>query len=151
MLAPGQPFFPYWVSALKLCNLYLALPYVWDGKGKKLTLLKNPWLRRFYSIGVFIPVFYLGVMFIHMGRNGGDMTLPQWCKGLVGILMFGLGNTSRLTFWIWKADGLKMLNGILEFEKDLYTGIFDIAIKSLDFSCQTLNCEYALFQNIPQM
>jgi hypothetical protein len=37
--------------------------------------------------------------------------------------MFGLGSVLRLTFWFWEKDGLKMFNGILDFEKKIYKGI----------------------------
>jgi hypothetical protein len=123
MLGPGQPFFPYWRAQLKICNFFFAFPYEWDKKGEKLRFLHNPRIKRLNSIGVWIPVVYFVVMALHLGKNGGGMTMSSICTGFVNLFMFGLGSVLRLTFWFWEKDGLKMFNGILDFEKKIYKGI----------------------------
>jgi hypothetical protein len=135
MLGPGQPFFPYWVTNLKICNFFFSFPYEWNRNGKagKLTLLKKRYARILYSFEILLFASYLGAMYLHMILNGRHMTLTELCKGFVGLLAGSLGLTTSLTFFIWKQEGLKMWNGILEYEQNLYKGNKAICVDTVRY------------------
>lgn len=123
MLTKGQDFFPYWTIQLKICNFFCAFPYKWDESSEKVKLIKNKLYRLIYTVTIFLPLIYMVVMGIFVTTNLRRIPISKSLKGFVGILCYGISSTTRVTFWIWELEGLKLINGILTFEKNLIKGM----------------------------
>jgi hypothetical protein len=118
MLSENQSYFPYWLNAMKFCNLFFSIPYKWDVESKKVKIIGRK-SKVIYQFLLLTHVLYIFVMSIHVILNHDKMKLANILKGIVSIFVYATCACSRLTFWFWEKEGLKMFNGILDFEKNL--------------------------------
>ncbi|OXA45325.1 hypothetical protein Fcan01_20102 [Folsomia candida] len=118
MLSRGQSYFWYWVYPMKLCNLSFCIPYKYDEKSESLQLLGSR-SRPIYKTTVLSQVVYLFLMCAHLLLNRDKIALHNFLKGAVIIFAYMTSGVGRLTFFIWEDEGLSLLNGFLQFERNL--------------------------------
>lgn len=117
MLSKGETYFPYWTIGMKLNNLCFAIPYKWDEKLERVKIV-SPGHKILYKIFLLSHIIYFVVMIIHMSLHHHLMSLANCLKGILVIIAFATGAVTRLTLYFWEREGLQLLNGVLDFEKN---------------------------------
>lgn len=103
---------------MKLCNLSFSVPYRYDGKSESCKQI-GPKSNIIYKATLIFHVIYLLLMCTHLLFNRDKIGLRNVLTATVIIVAYATSGVSRLTFFIWEDDGLALLNGFLQFERNL--------------------------------